>query len=275
MNIKLEAYTPSQLDPTMLKYNRELKTLYVFSTFNLYRVRATLLEADIETVIIEPRNGNDFVDMVDSLPWIINLVSTKKIKVLRCLKVDLNQPRTGNIIHENISSLKSATFTSCANTGAVMTYLLVHCSLLQELEERGPKLSILNHSNSNREVFNITTSIRTMLAENYRLKKFHYDRLEARVVEFPTIPLPDGDYGAEMQEKFATLVNRQKGIFGFLERNRRGYDKCRRAVYQLLLIKRFASENPFRLLNRDVMLMIAKMVYATIGTKVWCQSAQI
>jgi hypothetical protein len=89
------------------------------------------------------------------------------------------------------------------------------------------------------------------------------------MVEFPKQSQAD-----TMHATFNDLVDVRHRIIYYLKRNRDGIAKCRDAIYQLMLIKKYAPENPFKVLNRDVMLIIAKMLYVTIGTKVWCQSAK-
>jgi hypothetical protein len=254
--------------PSTLYYNERLQTMYVFSAADLYKAFKDALNGKVETLIIEPQA--DFVDLTDSLPLLINVLKKYHIQNLLCLKVDLSKPMDPSKRTDLILPLRSANFTSCENVGTTMRYLMYYCPKLEELRELGPKLSILNHSYSNWEVDTVSIAVQSFLQDNYRLRSFHYDRLEARKVEFPKVARLEGDLGSLMAQTFQTLVGRDRHIKEMIARNNQGYDKCRKAIYCLLLIKRFAIGDPFKLLNHDVMLIICRMLYASIGTKVWC-----
>jgi hypothetical protein len=66
------------------------------------------------------------------------------------------------------------------------------------------------------------------------------------------------------------LKNYQKTVKAVLTRNHAGYVRCRDSIYQIFLIKRFTTGSVFDIIGIDVVRIIAKMLYSTIGTKPWC-----
>ena len=64
-------------------------------------------------------------------------------------------------------------------------------------------------------------------------------------------------------------------ITKIIERNVIGWEKCRGAIYQWYLIKRYGNCAIFGFLNRDVVNLIARLVYASRFTEVWCPLLQV
>lgn len=59
-------------------------------------------------------------------------------------------------------------------------------------------------------------------------------------------------------------------IDGYLTRNRNGYEKCKSYVLLILLAHRFSKGSIFQILGRDVTQIIAKKIWESRGTKIWC-----
>lgn len=59
-------------------------------------------------------------------------------------------------------------------------------------------------------------------------------------------------------------------IDDYMKRNRDGYEKCRRSTLLPLLAHRFSSGSIFSVLGVDVTRLIAKKIWNSRGTKVWC-----
>lgn len=64
----------------------------------------------------------------------------------------------------------------------------------------------------------------------------------------------------------------KKTVESMLSRNQAGLLKCRAAIYQLFLMKRYRLESVFRFIGIDVVRLIARLVYATSDScpKIWC-----
>lgn len=64
-------------------------------------------------------------------------------------------------------------------------------------------------------------------------------------------------------------------IDDYLKRNQQGYEKCKWAVLLMLLAHRYRKGNVFNTLPVDVLRIIAKMVWASVGTQIWCYSISL
>lgn len=230
---------------------------------------AASVTTPVDTLLIQPKDPSKYLDLKDEFMVLTSLIRLRQVKTLYCHKVNLEHAADRRISNQNLESLHSATFESCANCGFIMRYLMMECPNLRSLREIGPKLENLPHRESNREVSQTTTLILAFLENHYSLVDFYYDRLEERIVKYPRQSKPPGKVEAAMNAAFERLLDTQRKISECLERNRKGQQKCRTAIYQLFLIEGFAVGDPFKALNRDVLRIIAKMLYSTIGTKIW------
>lgn len=99
-------------------------------------------------------------------------------------------------------------------------------------------------------------------------------RLNYRILEFESSTL-DEEIPLLMKagvrtEQRKVLKDHERNLGKLLWRNHDGYQKCRSAIYQLFLIKKHRLDSVFRFVNRDVVKIIARLLYESIGTKIWC-----
>ena len=148
-----------------------------------------------------------------------------------------------------------------------MRVVVIHCPNLEILVNERPGAD----TKEDAEIRVTSRTICEYLKERYRLRSFRYDDLELELNRLSNFRF---DYvnekEARLAERLTNLENSKSGILESLTRNQRGYSNCRAAIWQLFLIKRYSPENPFKHLNKDVITLIAQLLYDTIGTSVWC-----
>ncbi len=78
------------------------------------------------------------------------------------------------------------------------------------------------------------------------------------------------DHSELSREEYYAQINRiLLNVNQFCERNKKGLVKCRNACLTLMLIKKYRNDNLLVTVPRDVVLIIAKLVWKSRGTKVW------
>jgi len=63
----------------------------------------------------------------------------------------------------------------------------------------------------------------------------------------------------------------EKTLYDYIKRNKLGYEKCIKTCITLLGLRKFRNKlSVVSILDRNVLLLICKEIFNTIGTKVWC-----
>lgn len=102
-----------------------------------------------------------------------------------------------------------------------------------------------------------------ILRNNYRLIKFEISHFK--------------EYFADIakNDKLRGFINRgidsQFKIALILQRNFNGYQKCRKVIYTLFLIKKYGNHPIMTLMDRNILMIIGKEILTSIGDKMWCQ----
>lgn len=110
---------------------------------------------------------------------------------------------------------------------------------------------------------NNLTSMADALEHHYSLSAFSFDDIETYL---------SSNAGIRNLSRMRNMVaDASQRINTYIERNKRGRQRCRDVIYTLFLIKYYSSNNVFRLMDKHVLMVIARHLYASIGTKPWCE----
>jgi len=79
--------------------------------------------------------------------------------------------------------------------------------------------------------------------------------------------------------KFSRLTSRTlsaiKVISRLIDRNIAGYKRCRDVIYTLFLIKKYSDNSITRLMDKNILIVIGKLLLLTIGDREWCKPNQV
>lgn len=196
---------------------------------------------------------------VKELQNLVNLMIHFKIAHLQCQSVDFTAITSteGSEINlkECSSFLKTIELIDCKTTIRLIVRAVCDCPLLESVKTQAvfsdypPNLDVQCH----------------IMAKNLNknCRFYHFDLCELTA------------YSAKCNKwLLPTFVDAFNGHCNFIQeiiqRNAAGWVSCRQAIYQLYLIKRHGASPLFLCLNRDVVGIIARLLYASRFTEAWC-----
>lgn len=195
------------------------------------------------------------------------------LRVLQCHKLSLQntfgsgQEEThGPIKTAVLPNLREISMVKCGESAELIGNLITKCPQLESLTQVDPDVTEMSVKADYRQISqskDLTFKIDRSAMLNYRLTRLESTALqhELQILGASELRPEDRKYFKEYSRTMNTA----------LTRNRKGYQRCRGVIYQLFLIKRYRPESVFRFINRDVVMLIAKLIHATIGTELWCQ----
>lgn len=215
-------------------------------------------EKNVIDILIIDGDKNSPVQVTSEM--LIHILLPWRVRELRVCNIIILQVNYfyGKYREVVLPELTKVTFTRCVDIDEFVIFLLCHVPSLEFLADDG-SLNV----NSIQSYVDVSRTAMKQLNGNYKLHHFEHYELEMKVRGLSLTGRPD-----------VMLCEVHKNIQVKVTRNRLGYRKCTDAVYQWLMIcnysRRNSNDNPVRLLCKNIAKMIAEMVYATIGTKVWC-----
>ena len=153
----------------------------------------------------------------------------------------------------------------CTGSTPFINFCLKRCPNLRELVERkSPKRpSAIGSSQRIDRALSVYERLLVSLRNHHGLLTFESSTLlsEMKVLK---------EAGMSPSQNMQLILN-DREMQGLFLRNQNGCQKCSAAIYQLLLIKRYRPDSVFRFINKDVVMIIAKLIYKTMGTAAWSQ----
>jgi hypothetical protein len=213
-------------------------------------------------VVFPPQDAGDLVLHDLHFEYLLRVASKLRCKTLTFIRVAFNLEKTR--FKGCLDYLENINLNGCRGIIAFLPKMLEHCRKLITFSEtepgKRPERGTVWHRI--RHITKPLEDLEKALKVNYRLTKFESLTLK---LEIPVLMKA----GIRAEER--KVLNGYEKIVGMvLQRNHHGYVRCRMVIYQLFLIKRHRPDSVFRFINRDIVMIIAKMLYATIGTKIWC-----
>ena len=194
--------------------------------------------------------------------YLMRILSILKVRRLRCVNVKFTRIPIGALKYP---CLKEVILHDCVNVEFFLEHIAPGVRDLEVFIETRSDPIVMHSVELQHRISNAICNLAGQLETNYKLRGFEYSKAG-------TLAALDTSASNKLEAATSDTVKASLVVIKqIVERNVNGYDKCRSAIRQLFLIKRYAPENPFKNLNRDVVMIIAKLIYGTIGTKVWCQ----
>jgi hypothetical protein len=212
------------------------------------------------------------------LRQLFDVIGRWKLRRLRCVRVDFEALADNynlcRYITDACKSLETVQLEGCGTATALVELVHINLPYIRVIHTRMSNSHDTHYPNMFGEYIRCITNC---LESNYSLTTFSMCEFDLYMKH--CIELADMSYkqitGAkpEIEQENRQKCDRAKSIerklASFTKRNKAGRKKCRQAIYQLFLIKHYAPENPFKMIDRGVVMIIAKMLHDTTGTKVW------
>lgn len=245
-----------------------LSVIKISSTFYLWELYENLKTLNRNSpgyegeMIICPEEGyNEFPLVGADVSRLFKILAK-----LRCRKLSLARVAQSYSPMAKLNLLRhllEVELTMCSSNLTFITAVVANSPNLVRLSEIGTeKLPIRNRTayDAGRMLEIIEPMINT-IQDNYRLLDFESPSFEGELKVL---------IQAGIQANQRTLLKSYlKSMKLTLKRNHDGYANCSAAIRQLFLIKRHCPDSLFRFINRDVVMIIAKLVHQSRGTKVW------
>lgn len=181
-----------------------------------------------------------------------DLIEVLKIKQLTMIRVNFDHFDYRWVDCENLEKLS---FKDCRYTSGFMIQLLT-CAYDVESASDVSDCNITPDDLSNLFVVERVQKLCTYIQRNRRLMVFSCSEFDLTLLESNSAKHPR--FHAAMRQ-----------LDGYIDRNVHAAKKCRQAIYQLFLIKYYSKENVFKSLSRDTLMIIAKLLHATMFTAAW------
>lgn len=154
-------------------------------------------------------------------------------------------------------TIKHLVLINCeVNEGPLMHYLDPHIHSDYHLQT----VKIINCLLGDKDIYCITLA----LENNYTIKALNI------IGKYPY--KPRGLYYGQLYPESAP-ISRELSLIKiecYVERNVQGYKRCRDVALLLLLVKRFETGTVLDIINMDIVRILAKMIWASRGQKMWC-----
>lgn len=243
----------------------EVNGVLTIRTVDDFRIAGTTrLQGGVHEIIIDTRGiGRGFIIHNDELATLLNILKTSACKRLTLTNVAI----TANLlaIVNDVSDLQTVTLSMFTGSMPFINFLLKRCPNLKSLVEiKSPKRpSAIGSSKRVERALLVYERLFTTMRSHYGLLAFESSTLLAEIKVLK-------EAGMSPSQKMQ-LLEADRKVQALLLRNQAGYHKCQRAIYQVLLIKKYRPSSVFRFINRDVVMLIVRWVHGTIGSAVWCQ----
>lgn len=190
---------------------------------------------------------------------LIALMTHLRTVRLKCWNVNFQAiiPGKGNINFITCPGLKAIELIDCRNTVRLISQAVCDCPLLESVNTKAVHMNYPENFNAQCLI------IAQNLNHNCRLRDFE-------LCEMTDFFIYSGAWPSKNQIVHDEVVKYDGFITSVIERNVIGWEKCRDAIYQLYLIKRYGASPLFLCLNRDVVKIIARLLYQSRFTQVWC-----
>jgi hypothetical protein len=202
----------------------------------------------------------------DQLQTLISLLEELNIVHLQCQKVRFSSAKLvqgeRNISLKDCRSLRTIKMIDCRDTVRSLVRAVCDCPQLQRINTESQR----PHYRTNLDIELHLMILK--LNSNFSLQHFTLCEVGAALKG-------GGDSFSGCAAWTQAIVHYTSIICQIVERNAIGLEKCRRAIYQVLLIKRHGKSPLFACLNKDIVKIIAKLVYNSRFTEAWYPSLQI
>jgi hypothetical protein len=217
------------------------------SSFNLLIKQELAKEVTPTNVMIMDR-------VIKDVRYLVNMLELLKIKHLTCLNCEFQEKAAHDMSHCTI--LEEVHLIDCRDEFAFMRGCLT-C----------PKLKFISTDKQSSiwrryDISTLPQALELMantLMDNYSLTSFDFRYLNEYVKGI-----------SKMNRQVNVVLHAEDRITGLIHRNLKGYHRCRQVVYTLFLIKRYGNNRVMRLMDRNILMIIGKLVLKTLGDKVWC-----
>ena len=212
---------------------------------------------------LHPGYQNALMLRIDELRTLVKLMTHFKIEHLQCQNIDfsvITSPDGNRVSLKNCSNLKAIEMIDCQTVVRFIVRAVCDCPMLGSVNTTAKYAYC---------PANLDIQMRIMalkLNKNYRLK--HFDICEVK--EFIDLNRTS-DYSAGAEH----VIVYRDFIQTVIHRNAEGYTRCHDAICQLALIKRHGNSALFISLNRDVVGIIAGLLYESRFAADWYPSLKL
>lgn len=186
--------------------------------------------------------------------YLVNMLELLKIKHLVCQNCDFQEKAAHDM--SQCTTLEEVHLIDCRDEFAFMRGCLT-C----------PKLRIVSNDKKSAlwdryDISTLPNALELMantLMDNYSLMRFDFRSSNEYIKGI-----------SKMNRQVKVVFDAEDKITRLIQRNLAGYHRCRQVVYTLFLIKRYGNNWVMRLMDRNILIIIGKLVLKTLGDKVWC-----
>lgn len=241
------------------------------------RRAAELLESNFYDVIVK-MSGKPFTELVlhgeyinlmglgePEILALFSLMIKLNIITLRCVRVSFSTLYLPSVEFRNsikdCHCLRNIHLENCEEAEAFVSLMATRCSRLKTI------CTINRSGGYPNNLLQIISDLSDSFKNTYALLYFDLSSVKALANDVKNgrdpwlgkAAIQAGDYN----DKIACVI----------KRNAAGYAKCRRAIYEFLLIKQSRVCPLFEYINRDVVQLIARMVHESRGTVIWVNAS--
>ena len=216
---------------------------------------------ELNTVVIK---GHDYQIKLDEIQYLLFKLSQLNIKDLYFNCVDFvyfNEPVVKMVGYKPLNrepAVASISLSLCKNSSALWAYLFPVNKETSMYDNRLPNLTGIYDDSP--DIHNTTRRLLISLLENnFRVKQTiicagrDNEEYEDRHIRFK-----------DLKERASLIYS----IYGYEKRNRLGYRRCKDACLTILMIRKFRN-SIWSVFDKNIVLMIAKDVLRSAGTKIW------
>ena len=212
------------------------------------------LNSEVEELFISKTEFNRF--SIKRLVTILELTAIKHIEFDTC-----------NFINDRLwdlsqcHSLRKIHMRDCAGQLNFALTCLTSPRLIELKINTADDMKLVQSNKST--LPNYLMGIAGMIEGNYSLANFDCNNIQIYLAS-----------NAGLRNLSATrnmVMESHRRITNYVKRNVAGRQRCRDVIYTLFLIKYYSLNNVFRLMDKHVLMVIARHLYASIGTKCWCE----
>lgn len=190
------------------------------------------------------------------------------VRILRCRRltfINVIVSIADVFIRHTLADLREVYMQECLAAIPLIRQLIVNCPNLQSFSDTGfEERQVFPQDEQNRldKMVMTTIAITAALSQNYHLTRFQSLSIESELKAVMQARIKQADR--------LKLLEYSRTIRSVPLRNVAGLKKCQSAVYQFLLIKRYRRKSVLRIINKDVVNIISRLIYDSRGIAVWC-----
>lgn len=217
-------------------------------------------------VLIIETNTNERITLYDEhLTNLLDLLS--RLKPWKLQFSDVTFECDFPVVKRNFNYVSEIVTANCRRSSDFVEYMVIRCPRLKSLHDTS-----FNHLEAvTTGYWNRQALVDTLLLMIGAFKvNHHLTNFTSLSMEYDLKALLKTGLHSGMRTTFNEY---NKTVKSTLRRNQAGIERCRSAVYQLFLIKRYRPASVFRFIGIDVVRLIAKLVMASwdADAKVWCR----